>query len=388
MKRSININRRSFLEAGVSTGTVVGLARNAFSAEPPRVRVGVIGCGSVSRSYLPHLSQSPFVTLVSTCDIIHERAKSQAAKFNVPNHYPNIEQMLAGVQFDLLVNLTDMQEHERLNRQAIEFGRNVWSEKPMANSFAGGQALVHAAKRRGLRIWAAPAMVVSPQFAFMEKTLASGALGRLAAAHGSYGHGGPTWSSFFYEKGGGSLPDLGIYNLTTLTGLLGPAKSVVAMTSIVTPTRDIKEKGELHVQGEDNAMVLLDHGNGLISHVQSSFSYFSPKGHFQNEEQQHTVSIVGTDGIMGLVGYDWDPRGVDLASRAKPELKRYAIDKREFSWEMGASLAAECLATGRNMLISPEHALHVLEIIQASRMSQSTGQRISLQSNFEWPIVS
>ena len=388
MTRSSSIDRRKFLEAGAAVGSVLGLAGAAMAAGKPAVRVGVIGCGSVSRSYLPHLAKNPQVALVSVCDIIPERAKTQAEKFNVPNQYPSIEKMLEGAPFDLLVNLTDMQEHERLNNQALEAGRNVWSEKPMANSLAGGQALLKIAKDKGLRIWGAPAMVVSPQFAFMAKTLAAGKLGRLAAAHASYGHGGPNWSSFFYENGGGSLPDLGVYSLTTLTGLLGPAKSVVAMTSVVTPTREIKGKGEIRVTGEDNAMVLMDHGDGLISHVQSSFNYFSPKGHFTNEEQQHTLKIVGTGGTLGLVGYDWNPHGVDLATKKEAELKRFATDKHNFAWEMGASLAADSLATQKDLLITPEHALHVLEVIQATRESQNTGSRISLSSTFKWPIVS
>jgi len=78
-------------------------------------------------------------------------------------------------------------------------------------------------------------VVNSPQFAFMSKTIQEGKLGKVSAAHAHYGHLGPNWSAFFYEKGGGSLPDLGVYNLATLTGLLGPAKFVTAMTSIVTP---------------------------------------------------------------------------------------------------------------------------------------------------------
>jgi len=53
------------------------------------------------------------------------------------------------------------------------------------------------------------------------------------------------------------LPDLGVYNLATLTGLLGPARSVMAMTSIVTPTRKTDNKGEIKVEAEDNAMVLI-----------------------------------------------------------------------------------------------------------------------------------
>ena len=55
---------------------------------------------------------------------------------------------------------------------------------------------------------------------------------------------------------------------------------------------------------------------------------------------------------------------------------------------MGASLAAECLATGKDLLITPEHALHVLEVMQAARESQDTGRRVALRSTFKWPVVS
>jgi predicted dehydrogenase len=344
--------------------------------------------GSVSNAYLPHLSKSPHVELVSACDIIPERARVQAEKFKIPNHYPHIDKLLGGAAFDLMVNLTDMQEHERLNLQAVDAGKHVWSEKPMANTLKAGQALLAAATRKGVKIWGAPAMVVSPQFAFMARTLKSGALGRLAAAHADYGHTGPDWSAFFYEKGGGSLPDLAVYNLTTLTGLLGPARAVTAMTSVVTPTRKIRGKGEIRVAAEDNAMVLMDHGNGVISHVQSGFNYFNPHGHDGSKEQRHTVSIVGSTGYLGLVGYDWEPQGVDVATEKEPAFKRHATEKGDFVWQMGASLAAESLATGKGLLITPEHALHVLEVIQATRESQDTGRRVSLRSSFRWPVVS
>jgi predicted dehydrogenase len=382
------LDRRTF----VATGATVALAGVAMPAradeKPKRIRVGVIGCGSVSNAYLPHLSKSPHVELVSACDIIPERARAQAEKFKIPNHYPHIDKLLGGAAFDLMVNLTDMQEHERLNLQAVDAGKHVWSEKPMANTLKAGQALLAAATRKGVKIWGAPAMVVSPQFAFMARTLKSGALGRLAAAHADYGHTGPDWSAFFYEKGGGSLPDLAVYNLTTLTGLLGPARAVTAMTSVVTPTRKIRGKGEIRVAAEDNAMVLMDHGNGVISHVQSGFNYFNPHGHDGSKEQRHTVSIVGSTGYLGLVGYDWEPQGVDVATEKEPAFKRHATEKGDFVWQMGASLAAESLATGKGLLITPEHALHVLEVIQATRESQDTGRRVSLRSSFRWPVVS
>jgi predicted dehydrogenase len=221
----------------------------------------------------------------------------------------------------------------------------------------------------------------------MARTLAAGKLGRVASAHADYGHTGPSWSSFFYEKGGGSMPDLGVYNLTSLTGLLGPARSVVAMVSIVTPTREIDGKGAIKVTEEDNAMVVLDHGNGVLSHVQCGFNFFNPHGHVGAKESRHTISILGSRGSLGLVGYDWEPLGVDLATEEKPEFERHATDNEGYVWQQGASLICECLATGKEPLFTPEHALHVVEIIVAARESQKTGRRIDLRSNFKWPVV-
>src|SRR5262249_54920588 len=168
------IDRRAFVGQTVASGAAVALTPLATptlvaqrpAEKPRRIKVGVIGCGSVSGVYLPQLRKCPYVELVSTCDIIPERARRRAQEFKVPNHYPHIDKMLAGEAFDLLVNLTDMQEHEHLNRQAIEAGKHIWSEKPIANSLAAGQAILASAKSRGVRIWGAPAVVQSPQFAF------------------------------------------------------------------------------------------------------------------------------------------------------------------------------------------------------------------------------
>jgi predicted dehydrogenase len=383
------------VEGGLAAGAAAALSSLAAprasagqaASDQKRVRVAVIGCGSVSGSYLPQLAECPFAQVVSTCDIIPERARQRAEQFHVPHHYPHIDQQLAGEPFDFLVNLTDMQEHEHLNRKAIAAGKHVWSEKPIANSLAAGQELLKQATDKGARLWGAPIVVASPQFAFMAETLVAGKLGRVAAAHADYGHGGPDWSSFFYEKGGGSMPDLGVYNITSLTGLLGPARSVVAMTSIVTPTRQIHGKGTIQVTEEDNAMVVLDHGQGVLSHIQSGFNYFNPHGHEGGKETRHTISIVGNRGVMGLVGYDWEPLGVDLATHDHPEYERHVPDAEGYVWQRGANMACESLVTGKELLVRPEHALHVVEIMVAARESQATRRRIELTSTFKWPVI-
>ena len=256
----------------------------------------------------------------------------------------------------------------------------------MANSYAEGKALLDLAEQKNLRIWGAPAVVNSPQFAFMARTIQEGKLGRVAAAHAHYGHTGPGWSAFFYEKGGGSMPDLGVYNLATLSGLLGPVKSVMAMTSIVTPERKVDDKGKIRVDAEDNAMVLMDHGNGVLSHVQCGFNYFDPYGHEGKGQDRPTISVWGSEGNMALIGYDWAPFSVELARSWTEPPQRFATDTQGYVWEQGASVVAECLATGREPLITARHALHVLEIIEAARASQETGRRVALKSSFSWPL--
>ncbi len=391
------MDRRGFMQRGVMAGMAAAVgpfiatgssrSSSAQDSGARRIRVGVIGCGSVSGSYLPALKQSPYVEVVSLCDIKPERAKQRAEQFQVANPYPHIDAMLNGVPFELMIVLTDMQEHEKLNRRALEAGKHVWSEKPIGNTLAAAQELLQLAKQKNVRLWGAPITVESPQFAFMAKTLAEGKLGRVAAAHAHYGHEGPDWSAFFYEKLGGSMPDLGVYNITSLTGLLGPARAVTAMLSIVTPDRHVSDKGHIRVAEEDNAMLLMDHGKGVISHIQSGFNYFNPHGHDGSAETRYTIDIVGTHGFMGMVGYDWAPLGVDLATKETPKLTRYATDPQGYAWQIGACLAAESLATGREMLVKPEHSIHVLDIICSARESSRTGRRVELGSTFPWPVI-
>lgn len=385
------LSRQKFLQYTASAGAaLLLLSLESFAKEKAdkKLKVAVIGCGSVSNRYLPQLLSSPLIEVVSLCDIKPERAIEQNKQYKVnAKTYAHIDEMLGGVPFDMMVTLTDMQAHGDLNKKALLAGKHVWSEKPMANTYAEGKALLELAKRKKLRIWGAPAVVNSPQFAFMSKTIQEGKLGRIASAHGQYGHTGPTWSAFFYEKGGGSMPDLGVYNMATLTGLLGPAKSVMAMTSIVNPERTVDDKGKIKVEAEDNAHVLLEHDKGIISHVMCGFNYFDPHGHEAGAQSLHSIQIFGNFGNMRLIGYDWETNGVILdTSRTEPPILT-ATDKGGYEWQEGARVVGESLIKGIEPRINVEHALHVLEIIEAARKSSATGMKIKLSSTFKWPMV-
>ncbi len=386
-----NISREQFLKTTAMAGAALLVSSlEGWAAELPgkKLRVALIGCGSVSNRYLPQLLSSRLIEVVSLCDIKYDRALAQNTQYKVnAQTHPHIDALLKGVAFDMMVTLTDMQVHGELNKKALLAGKHVWSEKPMANTYAEGKALLDLANKKKLRIWGAPAVVNSPQFAFMSKTIQEGKLGRIAAAHGQYGHTGPTWSAFFYEKGGGSMPDLGVYNMATLTGLLGPARAVMAMTSIVNPERTVDDKGKIKVEAEDNAQVLLEHDKGVISHIMCGFNYFDPHGHEAGSQSLHSIQVYGDYGNMRLIGYDWETNGVVLDTSWDKPAELLCTDKGGYEWQEGARVVGESLVNGTEPRINVEHALHVLEIIEAARKSSATGTKVKLKSSFPWPIV-
>ena len=108
------IDRRQFIKETAFLGAALGvspvLAGAEVAAPVPaltgKVRVAEIGCGNVSGSYLPNLTGNPHIEVVAVCDVILERAKQRAQHFHVPNVYPSIDELQAGVPFDLLVNTT------------------------------------------------------------------------------------------------------------------------------------------------------------------------------------------------------------------------------------------------------------------------------------------
>jgi len=175
--------------------------------------------------------------------------------------------------------------------------------------------------------------------------------------------------------------------MATLTGLLGPARSVMAMTSIVNPERTVDDKGKIKVEAEDNAHLLLEHDNNIISHVMCGFNFFDTHGHEAKGQSLHSIQIFGSKGNMRLIGYDWETTGVvlDISETEPPKL--YATDSEGYEWQEGARVTGESIINGTEPKINVEHALHVLEIIEAARKSSATGMKIKLQSKFPWPMV-
>jgi predicted dehydrogenase len=351
-----------------------------------KIRVAVVGCGNVAEKYVPYLQQSTAVDLVAVCDSLVQRTSRFAQAYAIEHVFHDVDEMLSKLDFELLVNITPMPLHAPINRKALEAGRNVWCEKPIATDLAEAQVLLALAQQHDVGLWSAPANPISPAFQFMAKSLTTGTIGRVFAAHGITGSSGPVWpgSAWFYQKGGGSLFDVGVYNVTLFTGLLGPAQSAVALSGTAIPQRIIDGEA-IAVEADDNTALLLDHGNAVYSVIQAGFVYAA-------QRQDWTVQLIGTGGAMTMGGYAWEPKEISVyrgdQAKAPGQWETFQPEGQEtYVWQSGATYIAECLASGEQPLLSGRHAVHVLEVMQAALQAARTGQHVPITSTFSWPLL-
>jgi predicted dehydrogenase len=341
-------------------------------------RIGVIGLGSVSEKYVPHLRRLNLdgtpCEIVIACDSRPGQAE-RARKWGIPAFTTNPEEVLGRADIDGVLILTAMQAHGSLTRAALLAGKHVLVEKPMSMDLAEAAELVALARTSPGHLVCAPHVTLSRTYQDMWRQVQSGAIGRVLSARGLYGWAGPDWGTWFYEPGGGPMFDLGVYNVTTLTGLLGPARRVMAMSGTAIPER-IVENRRIAVQTEDNSQLLLDFGNQCFAVVTTGFTI--------QKYRCCGIELYGTDGTIQMLGEDWDPQGYEIWENRKGCWEVH--DQRQhWPWTDGVRDFVEAINTGRKPVNSPEHAYHVLEIMVKSFESGRTGQALPILSTFTPP---
>lgn len=196
------------------------------------MRLGVIGCGNVLSAYrtaIDKLRARGEVDAVIACGREAQRETARAALGPV-RFTTDAEEVITSPDVDLVIILTSMPEHARLASAALKAGKHVLLEKPIATSLEDAKALVELAQHSSGHLVCAPFTILSPTFQTLARRIRHGHIVKPCSARTRYGWAGPDWSEWFYKPGGGCLFDLGVYCLTSLTGLLGPAQRVMAMT--------------------------------------------------------------------------------------------------------------------------------------------------------------
>ena len=341
------------------------------------VRIGIIGCGNVLDAYLPQchkLRQSGLAELVLAAGRPGQEERASAS--GVPRFTTNADEVIQSPEVDLVLILTSMPQHARLACAALEAGKHVLVEKPLATSLEDAAALVELAKRSRGHLVCAPFTILSPTFQTIARRIRHGDIGKPCSARARYGWAGPSWSEWFYKPGGGCLFDLGVYCLTSLTGLLGPAKRVTAFTGVAIPERDINGH-KIRVEAEDNAQVLLDFGDACFAVVTSGFT--------MQQYRTPALEVYGTTGTIQMLGDDWDPEGYELFQNSAGCWQVFKETDPDWPWADGLRHLVECIRENTRPLVTPEHAAHVLEIMIKAQQSGREGRALAIESAFTPP---
>lgn len=365
------------------------------------VRIGVVGAGSISlRGIMPHLSQTdvqPVARMTAVCDPVPGRAQAAAEKFNVSAAYESYEELLDSGQVDAITIASPIGVHFEQGKMAIERGIHIHFNKTMTTTLAEADELIALAKAKDVKIVASPGQMLNDSHRCLRRLVLDDALGQLVWVATGVAIGGghesetirqgkdvltnidPTW--YFRRPGGGPMYDMAVYSLHTLTGILGPAKRVTAFSGVRVPERMFQGRS-VPCDMDDNTFLVLDFGSAFFGFVYGaaagnllpwgSLALFGTKGAITRTADSRDYLLNGNridpaDAPDLPVGPAFCPRHPDL-----PEGHVYADIMELVHW----------LRTGEPSIATPEHARHVIEIIEAGYRAAETGQAQTLTSTF------
>ena len=357
-----------------------------------KVGMGVVGAGAIGiRGALMHLSLPDVqdrVRLTAVCDPVPGRAVAAAQKYGVAAHYLTYEELLADPNVDAVTICSPIDLHYKQGLMAIEAGKHIHFNKTMTTQVAEADELIARAQEKDIRIVASPGMMLHPHNRRIRKRIIAGELGRLVwAATGVAGVAqyhmneefrtgediltdvDPSW--YFRQPGGGPQYDVTVYCLHNLTGILGPAQRVTAMSGLIVPEREYHGK-KIACDMDDSTLMLVDFGDSFFSFVYGTENGSVTKG-FQ-------PSIYGTAGE--IIGTRFGDQDLQLPDDHQPHVVGPHAKMAESHVFEDMMQLVDWIRNGTPSIANAEHARHVIEIIQAGYQAAETGETQVLETTF------
>ncbi|MGG7619531.1 Gfo/Idh/MocA family protein [Bacillus coreaensis] len=335
-----------------------------------KLRVGVIGCGSIARHrHLPEYAANPNVEIVAVCDNNAERALEIGEKYGVPS-YTSFVELLRNAEVDAVSVCTPNYLHAPISNAALLAGVHVLCEKPMATSEEEAKSMIETAKNSGKKLMIAhnQRFVASHQKA--RQLIQSGEVGKIYSFRTAFGHGGPEgWSvegkeGWFFQKDKafvGAMGDLGVHKTDLLRYILG--EEIVEVGAFVETSA--KEFATV----DDTAVCVLKTESGIIGTLAASWSYVS--------KEDNSTIIYGENAILRL---EDDPTNSLVVQYKNGDVVNYQLGKIQSNDEGGQSsshvidLFVDAVLNDREVAVSGEEGMKSLGVILAALESNETKQ--------------
>jgi len=349
-------------------------------------KIGVVGCGAISGIYLKTAKFLEAIEPVAVCDLDTSRAKARAEEFGIPR-VVMLEEMLADEGIGIVLNLTVPAAHYEVALRALEAGKSVYNEKPLAAERDEGRRLLETARAKGVRVGGAPDTFLGAGLQTCRRLLDNGAIGEpVAAAAFLAGHGHESWHpnpEFYYKKGGGPMFDMGPYYVTALVSLLGPVRRVTGSTRASfaerTITSEPKHGQTIRVEVPTHVAGILDFASGAVATLLTSFDVWKhnlPRIEIYGTEA--SLSVPDPNGFGGPVAVGKDRRE---PWEEMPLTHPYASNSRG----LGVADLAAAMRSGRPHRASAELTFHVLDVMHAVYEASDSGRHVAVGSTCERP---
>jgi predicted dehydrogenase len=346
-----------------------------------KLGVAIVGCGNIADPYAKDIHAYAQTELVGVADLIVEKAEDLATRYGC-QVYPSLTALLEDEAVELVVNLTTHHAHKAVVAQCLEAGKHVHSEKPLALTHEDAQGLVELAQRKGLRLGCSPFTFMGEAQQTAWQLVRAGRLGAVRVAYAEVNHGRiESWHPApgpFYDVG--ALYDVGVYPLTLLTAIFGPARKVLAHGKVLYPDRVTKQGHAFHIETPDFVVALVELENGTLVRLTTNFYV----GH---HSKQSGIEFHGDLGSAYLSSWQRFDAVVEFAQFGQtyepiPPLKEPYPGTE---WGRGVLDMADAIAQDRPHRATGEQAAHVVEILCAATESMRLQRPVEVYSSFTPP---
>ncbi len=351
------------------------------------VGIAMIGVGDISGIYLQNITGrfADRLKLVGICDKVRTKAENAAARYPGLKIYETMYDAYADNDVEIVLNLTRPYEHYEVSKAALEAGKHVYSEKPLAATLEQGRELAELAGSKGLLLGGAPDTFMGAGIQTCRKLIDDGFIGQpIGAAGFMICRGHESWHpdpAFYYQHGGGPLMDMGPYYLTAMVHLLGGVSMVTGMNRVTFPRRTVTSQplcgASIDVEVPTYICGTLQFQSGAIGTLFTTFDV-----HYESQARLEIYGSAGTliapdPNFFGGPVYLLRPE--EGVSKEIPLLFPYSDNSRG----LGLADMAGALREGGGFRADCRQTLHVLEIMESVVRAGQERQFLTLQSSYE-----
>ena len=381
------------------------------------VNVAMIGCGAISGIYLKNLTHTfREVRLYGVCDLYPaaaekarkyvEDAIAEGAQAEPPKVYQTMDEAFADPEVQVILNLTRPYEHYNVTKAALNAGKHVYSEKPLAVDMAEADELVALALKNGLYLGGAPDTFMGAGIQTSRKLIDDGVIGDIIGANVSMiCHGHETWHpdpAFYYKRGGGPMMDMGPYYVTALVNLLGEAKGLIGMTKksfdkrIITSKPHYGEVIDVDIDTHLTGNILF--ASGAIASIFTTFDvHYTNQARFEVYGTKGTLVVPDPNTFGGPIllyrpedfvrGPAVDPALRKMDLNPYPHYKEIPLmfDYRENSRGLGLADMCKAIEDARPWRANYRQQHHVLEILTGFSKASRAGKFLELKTKYTRP---